>query len=329
VATALAGTGLYLADPAAPSCSSVALSLHHPAVFAGFLVNPHMQAPPFAQVALFTTDSGATWTLLPIPPGAGTTSFGGFRYRAKEVEALFTPRGSYAMSPEAYTGRVPPPVSAPLAEVGSDGGTHWSDLRLSCPSIGPCVSFGPYLPGNCAMNGTSQLLLRSSDAGATWSTPAWPSYVNACAPATLAALSPDDVLLFNSASPYLVQFSTDAGRSWQVLSMPAVPGLPPTAQSFGPGGDAAGLTLLPGGALLATGERPTSSLWELLLPGAKRWCTVRGLPAGTSRSLPGTSPKVIGSALWWMTAPSSVSVGGRSHTVAQAARSVEVSALHC
>lgn len=100
--------------------------------------------------------------------------------------------------------------SSGVVEVASPSGRSWQPGRFSCPERGPCVSFGAYLSGNCAMNGTTQAVLRSADGGTTWPEPPWPSMVDACTPAELFATSARTELLVSSGSPFLLRRSTDA-----------------------------------------------------------------------------------------------------------------------
>lgn len=279
-------------------CVEVALAGgHREAAMAAFSVNPHGTAPPFALLAMVTTDGGRTWQPVPVPKGASETTFGGFRQDASAVQAVFWPA-----SPPSLPASV---AQRPLVEVTTDGGLHWSTGRFACPSSGPCVTFAPYRPGNCAMNGAIQPIIVSGDAGGTWTRPAWPQYVQACDPAELVPTGSRSMLLADSGSAYLLLRSSDAGHTWTTVSLPAIPGHPATAAGgagFNPG--QGGLVILPDGSLLAwitrNGATPATS-WELLEPTARSWCSARAA-LGTSGQVR-VAPEVLGSRLWWATWP--------------------------
>lgn len=277
VHSALAGTGLRLGTSAAPGCDDVALPPSGNTVFAGFEVNPNGQAPPFAEVPLYTTDMGASWHPVPAPAGAAPDSFGGFRYRADRVEALYTA--------EARPGS--PAAQPPLVEIEANG--RWAPAAWSCPPAGPCVTFGAYTWGNCAMDGTNQQILYSHDGAATWAEPQWPTVVRACAPAQLVALSGTSELLVQSESPYTLLLSTDGGASWEDIGLPALPGALPGG-GFGP--TPAGVVMLPDGSLLDAAQTP----WQLLQPQAAQWCPV----TGGHGSDPAGGMTVIGNQVWWL-----------------------------
>lgn len=262
-----------------------------PVLVAAFVVAPDGQAPPTADAALLSADAGRTWTPVPVPAGASATTFGGFRNEGGALEALFAPSPLMANT-------AAPTVPRPLAEITTNAGQTWHSATLGCPGAGPCVSLGPYLPGNCAMNGTAQALLYSHDAGQRWAQPAWPSSVQACAPAELAATSSHTELLVDSQSAYPLRRSTDGGMTWSVVGLPPLPGAP---QGFSPGPGPGGMVLLPGGSLLATGEGASASdTWELLRPGSGSWCDVGGLAAGVQRSSAFARLSLIGNQLWWL-----------------------------
>jgi hypothetical protein len=107
---------------------------------------------------------GQTWTAVPVPAGGSVLSFSGFRYEAAGVVAVFA-RAIANRRASAYPVLDP---ARPLAELASANGTSWQPIPLGCPPAGPCVTLGPYLQANCAMNQVTQPLLRSTDGGATW-----------------------------------------------------------------------------------------------------------------------------------------------------------------
>jgi hypothetical protein len=264
-----------------------------PTVAVGFVAAPHGQAPPVADVALITTDGGSTWSPLPDPPGASPGDFGGFVTDGTTLDALFTapPAGSDTAHPTAL-----------LVEATDDGGTRWHPAAFGCPGAGPCVAFGAYLPGNCAMNGTFQTLLYSTDGGRRWRTPSWPTSVDACEPATLAALSSTTELLLDPGSPYVARLSVDGGAHWAVLGIPSLPGQP-RLSAFDPGAD--GVLLLPDGWLVAWRNRndPARVSWDLLASHATRWCSATASVGASAQSfVPMTGhPTVLGDQLWWQT----------------------------
>lgn len=332
----LAGTGAVLQQlgfgllgATIPQCVAVAPLADPnggpPAVAAAFLAAPHHEAPPADDVALETTDGGATWSPVPVPEGAGAGTFGGFTNDKATTEALFAPSPS-------TSGAEPSRSAVPLVEATSDGGGSWHSTTLGCPGSGPCVRFGAFFWGNCAMNGTTQGLLRSTDAGRQWSRAGWPGSVEACMPATLGAVSPTGELFADSGSRYLVLDSTDAGAHWQVLGIPAIPGHRPSS-GFDP--DGGGLVLLPDGALLAWSNsgNPVTVSWVLLTSGAHRWCSAtasftRSEPVtgtGTGEFIATAWPVVLGSQLWWQT----ISGDGNDGDTGVVTHHIELSAIGC
>lgn len=299
VTTVLAGAGLPPPESAsAPSCSAVALA--DGAVVAGFDVYDQAEGI-VEQAAVVTTDAGATWRLVPVPAGDGVGDFGDLTYRGDAVDAVFAPRSD----------QVTPPV-----EQTTDGST-WTAAALACPASGRCATFGALRAGNCAMNGSSQTLLYSTDGGRAFREADLPHGLEPCVHAELAA-TPTRLLLADASSPYLLVASTDRGRTWHVLALPTIPGLGGADDTFDENGS--GITVLPDGSLLVTGSRGTTGTtdgWDLLTPGATRWCQVRGLPAGTLSSSESAQVEVIGARLWWLPPPSGP------------ARSVALTGLRC
>jgi hypothetical protein len=121
--------------------------------------------------------------------------------------------------------------------------------------------------------------------------------VSTCQRAAIVALSPSEVVLLGTdqgtpdyAGLYPLEMTKDGGRTWQLVSLPALPGQPP-------GESPSSLVALPGGAVLAVSGWP----WELLPPGATSWCAVTPVPARASG--PYASPfsfTVAGGSLWWL-----------------------------
>jgi hypothetical protein len=297
-AAALTRMGLRPAGGSPLRCDTVALagpSADPAAVMAaGFAAAPaRYPGPPFYEIALVTADQGQTWTAVPVPAGGSVLSFGGFRYEAAGVVALFATAIPHRKAP-AYPDLDP---ARPLAELASGNPTSWQPIPLGCPPAGPCVTLGPYLQANCAMNPVTQPLLRSTDGGLRWSQPALPDQVQACAEAELVATSARTELLIDSMSRFPLQATTDGGATWRDIGLPPAPG----QQSYGLGEGAGGITALPGGDLLLSGGQGYRGGWELLRHGSHSWCAVR-TPSAQIQDLPQLSwLSVIGNELWWLT----------------------------
>lgn len=279
----------------AASCSGVApidgSGQTMTALAAAFAVAPSPGGPPFYDVALQTSDGGANWSPVPVPAGALAASFGAFRYDGTALVAIY--------SAAHVTRRDPYPVLDPgrvLTEISSGDGSGWKAAPLGCPGAGPCLTLAPFVPGNCAMNGSQQALLRSTDSGVRWSSLTFPSAVQACDTAELAA-TPAGLLVVDSLSQYPVMRTTDGGSVWSDVGLPRLHGGPGQLQvGFGQGG----LTLLPDGSLLFAGG---SYPWELLRPGARAWCAVTTPARAAQRSGAQAPVAAIGAALWWLTFP--------------------------
>jgi hypothetical protein len=231
--------------------------------------------------------------------------FGGFRYRDGGVQALFASATRNPKSP-TYPDLDP---TRPLAELSSAGGRIWRPGALGCPPAGPCLILGPYLPGDCAKGTAWQPLLRSMDGGVRWLQPPLPDRVQPCSAAQLLAISAQDALLVNSSSPFPLTRTTNGGATWEDIALPAVPGAPPYPFGLVPGG----ITALPDGDLLLTGQQPR---WHLLRRGAKTWCAVH-IPPARIQALPQVSSlTLIGRELWWLTG--SFGAPGARHIAASA-----------
>lgn len=298
------------------ACVGVELVPGHPhSALVAFSVNPHQSAPPLALVAMATHDAGASWSPVPVPNGATETTFAGFRTVGSELVSTYRPK---ALSAD---GR---PV-VPLVEASTDGGRTWHQIVLACPSSGPCVTFGPYVPGNCAMNGSTQELLLGSSGGTSWTRPDWPTGVQACDPAELVPTGAHSMLLADSGSPYLLLRTTNGGRSWSAIGLPSLPGRSGSAQAFGPG--QGGLIVLGDGSLLAWTTHdgaPPSTSWQLLEPHASSWCSVTsvlGHVGGVD-----AAPETETGRLFWTTMPASNQAANQGIEVPHA---VPLTSVHC
>ena len=301
VSGALAGTNLTIFNSSAthPQCVSVLLDpRHRDTVYAGFAAEPGGYAPPLATAGLYTTNDGATWHVVRPPAGTSFAGFGGFRTEGNDVVALFAGPSNFSSV------HVPAGTRAGLVpvEVTSNGGMSWSPTTLGCPSSGPCVTFGPYEWGNCAMNGSAQSLLLGPGATARfdvkWTSPTWVSSVNSCSDQQLVATSRHDLLLVDAGSQYLLRRSTDAGRTWSYVVLPLIPGT-----IAGPAGASPGRSLLlaPDGSLFTIVSAPSGQRQELfrLNPGATSWCQVPRVLGLTSSSGTVTALAANGTSLLW------------------------------
>lgn len=307
--TALRAMGFSFRFEPQPQCAAVApltTSTGTPAgLAAAFSVTAAAGAPPFYLAALVTRDNGQTWAPIPVPQGSGPAGFGGFRYAGATLEAVFGAgvKGAPAAYPEFSSTRA-------VTEVSSADGQSWRQAPLGCPPAGPCVTFGPYQPGNCAMNGSMQTLLGSRDDGAGWTAYDFPYPVQACGEAELVATSPSTELLVDSTSTYPVLRTSDGGATWHDVALPRR------------GGDG-DLTVLPDGSLVMADGLGYSGPWKLLARGRRAWCELPA-PTRTERGrFQVAAPTVIGDRLWWLTGSPDTS------TSAAALQQIPLSALGC
>lgn len=268
-------------------CSTVAVD--GPAVFVGYAYSPQLYAPAVDTVALYSTDEGATWSFVPVPAGSSLSSFGGFRYGAGgAVDALFT-------TTNEGTGTT---VAVPAVEQYTGGPSPWSEVPYSCPTLGPCITWDAGGAPDCGMNLSFAQVLASTDGGRQWALPPrFLGQVETCWSASVVALSPTEALVvgvdggaYNYAGVYPMVMTKDSGRTWQLVSLPPLPGQLP-------GQDQQSLLELPNGAIVATSQAP----WQLLAPEATRWCPVATMPAHVADAHGFT---VTSGALWWLASSS-------------------------
>jgi hypothetical protein len=292
-----------------PECAGVAplaTTTGTPAgLVAAFSVTQPAGAPPFYLAALVTRDDGKTWAPIPVPHGSSSDGFGGFRYAGSRLEAVFGAglNGALEAYPEFSLTRA-------VAVVSSADGQSWSQAPVGCPPTGPCVSFGPYQPGNCAMDGIMQTLVRSTDGGSRWSALDFPYPVQSCGEAELVATSPTSELLIDSTSTYPVLRTSDGGATWRDVALPR----------RGANGD---LTVLPDGSLIMADGPGDSGPWKLLARGRRAWCVLRAPTGMTRHHVQVAPPTVIGGRLWWLTGSLD------STTTPAAVQDLPLSALSC
>ncbi|MFI5035857.1 MAG: hypothetical protein ACHQFZ_06595 [Acidimicrobiales bacterium] len=297
VAAALKGTNLMLLGPdkANPPCATAVVDPSQPdVVYAGFSTGENGVIPPVDTAGLYSRDGGVHWQMVPVPKGQLAADFGGFRIVRRTVEALFGAQ-SYAAT-----------ANDVAVEETSDGGATWFRSGLSCPSLGPCVTFGPAVQGNCAMNGSPQLLLvgrAPASPPPSWSTTSWVTSVNGCFSQQLVATSPRGAVLVDPSSPYPLLVTSNGGATWWHVSIPALPGV----SSGSPAPLFSQLILAGDGSLLALVPNSSDEAQRLfrLYPRASSWCHVRtysGKPFATTYVEP---MRISGDQLIWIQNPSS------------------------
>jgi hypothetical protein len=230
-------------------------------------------------------------------PQASRLSFGGYAYSGDgNVQDLFVPL------------KAQPNDGAPLVEQANSQGA-FSAARFSCPVVGPCLRLGAYpAEDSCAMGVTvDQPLLASTNGGTSWHPSGVPDGLDACFPGGTMALSRSAELVFSStgvigaAGELPALYTVNGGRSWEVVSLPALPSLP-----NGQGPPMPNLVPLPTGGVLDY-DQP-----DLLMlpPGSSHWCSVAGPPAMTAAAKQAVaySFTVVDNRIWWLTSTVSGSV---------------------
>lgn len=278
VRAALHGTVLSIPGPvtSSPQCDEVQLDPRYAAsVYAGFTAGEGPIIPPLFLAPLYSTNAGRTWRVVPTPPGVSLADFGGFVTGARSVEALFNApigasRGGSPLGTEH---------GVVLDETTADGGLTWTSGRLGCPVSGPCVRFGPFQWGNCAMNSDPQaLLIGSPSVSATvrWRFSSWVTSVNSCSTQQLVVVSPTELVLLDPSSQYAMRRSTDVGRTWSYVALPTN-----RYANYGPDSIPSGnsLALASDGSLFSLVASPSGQRQELfrLAPRATKWCRVRAV----------------------------------------------------
>ena len=302
-AAALRGTGLtmFSSPKSNPQCAAVLADPQHPeTIYAGFGTAQNDSAPPVYVAALYTSDDGATWHTVPIPPHATVESFGGFVSQGDDVVALFAGSDggdNNGQVPESVGDRFP-------VEITANGGATWTASTLGCPSAGPCATLGPFQAGNCAMNGSTQPILvgpagATAATGVKWTSPPWPSSLNACFSQQLVATSSRDLVLLDPSSQYSLLRSTSSGEHWTNIALPLIPNT-----NYGPDSipTSNALLLAPDGSLFAAVTDASNQRQELfrLYPAAASWCQVPSAFANADASNSITLMRVNETDLMWL-----------------------------
>ena len=109
-------------------------------------------------------------------------------------------------------------------------------------------------------------------------------------------------LLVDGSSPHPLQLSTDGGAAWTNLTLPALHHLAEGISARLEDQAYAGLTPLPNGSLLLTGGGSSKDGWQLLSPGASKWCAVAARSASWQTGPQLSTITIIGRNLWWLAA---------------------------
>jgi hypothetical protein len=278
VAATLRGSGLSLPGGAAssPQCATILVDpTQRSSVFVGFNTAMGGSIPPVYTTALYTVNGGDSWRRVPTPSGLAPQDFSNFESMGSRVVAVYF---DVNQSDSGYGGQWPLGSARGVVktEVTSDGGESWTPSTLSCPSVGPCAAFGPFLEGNCAMNGTDQSIMVGAPGSTTgqwdrWFTTAWDSTLNSCFAQQLVTTSQRGLVLLDASSQYQLLQSSNSGQTWSNRSVPSIRGQTNPL----PLGDA--LLLEPNGDLLAmvvTTMSPTQDELFQLAPDSSSWCQV-------------------------------------------------------
>jgi hypothetical protein len=278
--------GDMVIDTSQSMCTSVALDATHPdsyyAVFS--TVSKQWGAPPMYYLGFYTTVQGKTWQLAPVTQlltqsTMETGSFGGFFTVGNAVETLY------------YNTTSDDPANQPTLEVKqtTDGGLTWTAASLACPYSGPCLRWGA-APSEITGMGADlpQGVKASFDQGQNWVFTGQSAELRMIGPGELIALSETEALLISAGASYPLLYTADAGKTWQALALPPLPGV-----NSGWGIGYSGLQMLPDGSLVALNQ--DRGVWWLLSPSAQDWCS-------TGIAAPGNSPTLLvssGGRIWW------------------------------
>ena len=249
-------------------------------VYAGFEAGQNYSIPPVAVVAMYTINDGASWHFIPPPTKMTYLDFGGFALRNNIVQAVFTNQVDVARPSTRWS------IDA---ETAWSHGT-WESGSLACPTVGPCVTFGPQIPqGACGMSSWQQALLVSLPGSLpgdpVWEGTSWASGIPECDPGLLFTAQDNDEFLLDFAMRDPLARSTDGGYRWQPVALPKRDGLEVGGSPIA-GNDVA--TITPSGDLLVVigPAYATTERLLLLAPDATQWCSVSGVLPSDTRADP-------------------------------------------
>lgn len=249
-------------------------------VYAGFEAGQNYSIPPVATVAMYTNNDGRSWHFIPPPRTMSYVDFGGYALRNNVVQAVFNNEVEMAHTSSRWS------INAQVES--SDG--SWDLTSLACPTVGPCVAFGPELPqGACGMSSWKQALLvavpDTLPGNPVWEGTTWTSGIPECGPALLFSdQHSDEYLLDFSMRDPLIR-SVDGGFKWQPVQLPSRDGHKVGGSPIA-GNDVT--TVTPSGDLLVVIGPPGSTRERLLMlvPGATQWCLVSGVLPPNTRADP-------------------------------------------
>lgn len=254
------------------SVQSVALAPGFPSslfVTIAAIKHQYGSAPPIFYTPYQSTDGGQTWHPIPVPKGFNSGDFAGFLTSGSRVYAQWMTAGHV------------------VTEYTADGGATWAVGQLGCPSVAPCLSFGPYSDQYPGMGvGITQPILRQN------SHKRWVTSTNVLAPVSmqtatqLVTLGSHQALLIDPTSPYPVRLTTNQGKTWQYVELPKM-----KTDTMSQ------LMMLSDGHLLAEFQQTNGSTvgWFVLAPGQSTWKAISSsvLPSDASHVTP------IGRNIWW------------------------------
>ncbi|MGA7833856.1 MAG: hypothetical protein WCA31_01460 [Acidimicrobiales bacterium] len=249
-------------------------------VYAGFEAGQNHSIPPVATVAMYTRNNGVTWHFVPPPAHMTYLDFGGFAIRNHVVQSIFTNDVEFARPSSRWR----------IDAVVEGSSRAWDAASLACPSVGPCVTFGPQIPqGACGMSNWQQALLvavpGSLQGHPVWEGTSWVSGIPECDPALLFTAQHNDEYLLDFAMQDPLSRSVDGGYDWQPVQLPERDGHKVGGSPIA-GNDVT--TVTPSGDLLVVLGPPYATTERLLLltPDAARWCSVSGILPSNTRADP-------------------------------------------